>query len=59
MNVAFAADMTGGEMLYLKPNSWDNKRNQSGVLPYSIGAYLISHAAKKTNFQIIVQAAAV
>ena len=31
----------------------------TGVLPYSIGAYLTSHAARETNFQAMAQAAAV
>ena len=31
----------------------------TGVLPYSIGAYLTSHAAKETNFQAMAQAAAI
>ena len=31
----------------------------TGILPYSIGAYLTSHAAKETNFRAMAQAAAV
>ena len=31
----------------------------TGVLPYSIGAYLTSHAAKETNFRTMAQVAAV